>query len=117
MRPDAIILDLEDAVASGDKDTARAAVRYAQTQIKSVRIGCVVRVNAGLGAMLVDMDALDLAATNAIIVPKCDGVRGQEKCRRETGRTIELMESPAVLSQLSDIVAKPACGSLCRDRS
>ena len=62
LRPDAIILDLEDAVAPAAKATARAAVRHAQTQIKSARIGCVARVNAGLRAMLTDMDAMPACA-------------------------------------------------------
>ena len=61
-RPDAIILDLEDAVAPAAKETARAAVRHAQTQIKSARIGCVVRVNAGLRAMLTDISAMPACA-------------------------------------------------------
>ena len=62
LRPDAIILDLEDAVAPAAKATARAAVRHAQTQIKSARIGCVVRVNAGLRAMLTDIAAMPVCA-------------------------------------------------------
>ena len=115
LRPDAIILDLEDAVAPAAKEAARAAVRHAQTQIKSAGIGCVVRVNAGLRAMLADMDALDLAATDAIIVPKCDGVRGLENAAEMTGGTIALIaliESPAALAQLSEIAAMPACAGL-----
>ena len=62
LRPDAIILDLEDAVAPAAKETARAAVRHAQTQIKSARIGCVVRVYAGLRAMLTDIAAMPACA-------------------------------------------------------
>ena len=121
LRPDAIILDLEDAVAPAAKATARAAVRHAQTQIKSARIGCVVRVNAGLRAMLADMDALDLAATDAIILPKCDGVRGLENAAAMTGGTIALIAliiSPGDLAHLTDIAAMPACAWLmigCED--
>lgn len=115
LRPDAIILDLEDAIAPAAKKVARAAVRHAQTQIKSAGIGCVVRVNAGLRAMLADMDAMDLAATDAIIVPKCDSVRGLENVAEITGGTIALIaliESPAALAHLTDIAAMPACAGL-----
>ena len=115
LRPDAIILDLEDAVAPAAKEAARATVGHAQAQIKSAGIGSVVRVNAGLRAMLADVEALDLAATDAIIVPKCDSVRRLENAAELTGGTIALIaliESPAALAHLSDIAALPACAGL-----
>ena len=75
----------------------------------------MVRINAGLRAMLADMDALDLAATDAIILPKCDGVRGPENAAAMTVGTIALIaliESPGALAHLTDIAAMPACAGL-----
>ena len=67
-----------------------------------------------------DAIILDLAATDAIIVPKCDGVRGLENAAAMTGGTIALIaliESPGALAHLTDIAAMPACaGSIANFR-
>ena len=62
-----------------------------------------------------DAIILDLAATDAIIVPKCDGVRGLENAAAMTGGTIALIaliESPGALAHLTDIAAMPVCAGL-----
>lgn len=69
---DAVILDLEDAVAPAAKDQARAAVR---TMLAEPRSGAVlVRVNAADTAWhLDDLAALVDGAPDAIMLPKCAG--------------------------------------------
>lgn len=69
---DALILDLEDAVAAPAKDTARAAVRdWLADQAALPRI---VRINPVDGPLvLADLDALAGARPDAIMVPKAEG--------------------------------------------
>ncbi|MGH2461120.1 MAG: HpcH/HpaI aldolase/citrate lyase family protein, partial [Chloroflexota bacterium] len=68
---DAIVLDLEDAVAVGEKEGARAPVRAALPTYRDTVV--MVRVNAlstGLG--LADLDAVVCPALDAVLVPKVD---------------------------------------------
>jgi len=73
---DAVIIDLEDAVAPGDKDTARVAVSEFLRQRPSETPRVLVRINGcGTRAGLQDCIALiDPACKwDAILVPKADG--------------------------------------------
>jgi len=68
---DAIILDLEDAVAEGAKDAARAALRRDFTD-KPV----IVRINAiGSAAFEVDLAAVTDLRPDAILLPKAEDAR------------------------------------------
>lgn len=78
---DALILDLEDAVAPANKDTARATVA---SMVGSLDAEVWVRVNAG-ARMSGDVAAVVLPGLTGIIVAKC--------------------ESPDTLAALDDIIA------------
>ena len=69
---DALILDLEDAVAASAKDTARAAVR--DWLAEEASLPRIVRINPVDGPLaLDDLDALAGTRPDAIMVPKAEG--------------------------------------------
>lgn len=67
---DAVILDLEDAVADADKDKARGGVRAiaAGLRVKGARV--FVRINSSWRAVLADLEASLSADVAGIIAPK-----------------------------------------------
>lgn len=68
---DAIVLDLEDAVAIGEKENTRAPVRTALPTYRDTVV--MVRVNAlSTGLCLADLDAVACPALDAVLVPKVD---------------------------------------------
>ena len=109
-RPDAVILDLEDAVAPDAKAAARGALRAAQSQLAAAGIDCVLRVNGGVRAMVEDLSAADHSLLRAVMVPKCENAH---PLRNATDLTdgglglIALVESPAALQRLAEIAAVP----------
>lgn len=109
-RPDAVILDLEDAVAPEAKAAARAALPEAQAKLAAAGIPCALRVNGPLRAMVDDLSAADLASLSAVMVPKCDDPRGLQNAAELTGGKvglIALIESPRALVRLEEIAAVP----------
>lgn len=78
---DALILDLEDAVASGAKPTARGAVR-AFLDERPAGAALFVRVNP-LGSDFADEDvaALTGAAFDGVVLPKAEGRASVERLR------------------------------------
>jgi citrate lyase subunit beta/citryl-CoA lyase len=67
---DAVILDLEDSVASGQKDAARALT--AEIAAASQRPGLIVRINPpGTQWYLADLAAIVKARPDAVMLPKC----------------------------------------------
>jgi citrate lyase subunit beta/citryl-CoA lyase len=70
--PDCAVVDLEDAVAPGDKDTARAVAVRAVDDLGDVRTTTVlVRVNPpGTAAFADDVAAAAASAATGIVVPK-----------------------------------------------
>ena len=69
---DALILDLEDAVAASAKDTARTAVR--DWLAEEASLPRIVRINPVDGPLaLDDLDALAGTRPDAIMVPKAEG--------------------------------------------
>lgn len=69
---DALILDLEDAVAASAKDTARAAVR--DWLAEDASLPRIVRINPVDGPLAIsDLDALAGTRPDAIMVPKAEG--------------------------------------------
>lgn len=69
---DALILDLEDAVAASAKETARAAVR--DWLAEDASLPRIVRINPVDGPLaLADLDALAGTRPDAIMVPKAEG--------------------------------------------
>lgn len=110
LRPDAVILDLEDAVAPEAKAAARVALRGMQAQLAEAGIDCAVRVNGALRAMVDDLNAADLSTLHAVMVPKCEDGRGLRNAAELTaGQTalIALIESPAGLRRLDEITVVP----------
>lgn len=110
LRPDAVILDLEDAVAPEAKPAARAALRGAQAELAKAGIDCALRVNGSLRAMVDDLTAADLAKLCAVFVPKCEDTRGlRNAAELTTGliALIALMESPLGLRRLGEIAEVP----------
>jgi citrate lyase subunit beta/citryl-CoA lyase len=69
--PDAVILDLEDAVAPGEKDAARLLVRNALRAVDFRPCERMVRINPGdLG--LADVDAVVPQNVHALLIPKAE---------------------------------------------
>lgn len=108
-RADALILDLEDAVAPGAKLAARQAVSDALAG--GLPPNTVVRVNAG-PSMLADIAALCAAGDPLICVPKADAATVQiaadavERAGRRP-RLLALVESAVGLREV-DAVAQHA---------
>ena len=68
---DAIVLDLEDAVAAGEKTAARALVRAALPGYPNTLV--MVRVNGpASGSLAGDLDAVVCPALHAVVVPKVE---------------------------------------------
>lgn len=110
-RPDAIILDLEDAIAPSEKAHARIRLADCQARIAEAGIDCVVRVNAPLALMVEDFRALDVGKTAAILLPKVEDRRGLGNAAELTGGAvglIALIESPLAALRLPDIAGDPA---------
>ncbi|WP_338666593.1 HpcH/HpaI aldolase/citrate lyase family protein [Pseudodesulfovibrio methanolicus] len=70
---DSVILDLEDAVAPGEKDAARILVRRTLTDLRPENVTCVVRIN-GLDTPYWrdDLAAAVTGGTDVILLPKCE---------------------------------------------
>jgi citrate lyase subunit beta / citryl-CoA lyase len=69
---DAIVLDLEDAVAASDRGRARAVASESVRAVAATRAACFVRVNAwgSGGALLADVLALAQPGLDGVLIPK-----------------------------------------------
>ena len=70
---DAIILDLEDAIAPGEKAAARALLASAVPRVRQAGADVVVRVNRALRLAVPDIDAAVAAGADALILTKLLG--------------------------------------------
>ncbi len=71
---DAIILDLEDSIAPGDKDSARVAVPAAVARLRREgRSDVLVRINQPLDLAVRDIEAAVIEGVDAILVTKVEG--------------------------------------------
>jgi predicted acyltransferase len=70
---DAIILDLEDAIAPGEKVAARALLAAAVPRVRQGGADVVVRVNRALRLAVADIDAAVAAGADALILTKLMG--------------------------------------------
>lgn len=114
-RPDAIILDLEDAIAPADKAQARSRLAECQAEIAAAGIDCVVRINGPLAMMVDDLRALDTGKTAAVMVPKVEDRRSLRNAAELTGGAlglIALIESPLAACRLPEIAVDPALCAL-----
>jgi (S)-citramalyl-CoA lyase len=115
---DALIVDLEDAVAPSAKEQAReAALQYLEAQ-GSDHIPCALRINspatrAGLGDIQALLDSS--AEPDYIILPKCDSsaaIHLVHSLLREAGKHTNIMaliETARGIAALKDIAgARPA---------
>ncbi len=71
-RPDAVVLDLEDAVAPSAKAAARIVLCANQAQLAEAGIDCVLRVNGAIRAMVEDLSAADHSLLHGVMVLKCE---------------------------------------------
>jgi citrate lyase subunit beta/citryl-CoA lyase len=105
---DAVILDLEDAVAPADKDRARDAVLAYATTLKTP---VIIRVNAVATPWHeADVDAVHRLDGVCIMLPKAERPEDIAKLVSRAGRALRvvaLVESAAGLARLADILAVP----------
>lgn len=81
---DAVVLDLEDAVAPEDKAAARQAVaRYVVAADAATRPRLVVRINDDATAWFeADLEMLAASAASAVMLPKAEAVATVQRVRR-----------------------------------
>jgi citrate lyase subunit beta / citryl-CoA lyase len=110
-RPDAVILDLEDAVPANMKDAARSVLAKHQALLAKAKIDCIVRINNETAVAKLDIAALNMKATAAIMIPKCVDRRSLDRIKKLKGMSkvplIALVESPVALPNLTQIAATP----------
>ncbi|MAF65914.1 MAG: citrate lyase ACP [Planctomycetes bacterium] len=105
--PDAVILDLEDSVPPGAKDTARILVRNALRQVDFRGAERTVRINPGsLG--LTDIDELADENVHLILIPK---VESAEEVRAVDARLRERTESAVYLMPIIESSRGVMCAS------
>ena len=116
-KPDAIMFDLEDAVALKEKDSARILVAHALQHPLYQEIETVVRVNpldSEFG--LADLNAVVRAGVDVVRMPKTETAQDvidmdreiteiEKACGREVGSTkmLEAIESPLGITQANQI--------------
>ena len=91
--PDAIILDLEDAVPAAEKRATRATVRAGIERLVARGVVVTVRVNAvATGLTAEDVDAIVAPGLRAVLLPKAERVEDIRKvdtwielCERKAG--------------------------------
>ena len=116
---DAVILDLEDAVAPKAKAGARARLQASVEILRSAGRGVVVRINAPWRLALEDLAASCAAGVDAIMVPKVEDAARLAvvaemlaECETAQGNHTEiallaLIEAPIALNGLAAIAAVP----------
>jgi len=115
---DLAILDLEDAIAPDDKETARAALPSALATLAGQSQSVAVRVNAERTMMAADLDAAVRPGLAAVMLPKTEDPAdldwlSEMIAARETTqglevggiRVIALIETPRALSLLPHIAS------------
>lgn len=131
---DAVILDLEDAVPTDHKATARDQLASAVTTLRTGSADVLVRVNRPWTTMIRDLEAAVRAGVDGIIVPKSDDagmirtvdqVLGELEVPDSAGTTkvIALIESARGVRRVDEIVdasdrvvaASTGVGDLCLD--
>ncbi|MEO6063595.1 MAG: aldolase/citrate lyase family protein [Thermoflexales bacterium] len=116
-RPDAVILDLEDAVAPAEKDAARILVRNALLSVDFCGAERMVRVNA-LPAGLADIAELAPHGVDVFVLPKvesADAVAAAHACIQQayaaSGLLVTIETAKGVL-QAAEIAAAPGVVAL-----
>jgi citrate lyase subunit beta/citryl-CoA lyase len=98
---DAIIIDLEDAVAASEKDAARAA--FAKARLPDIPV--IVRINAvGTSWHLADIEMAAARDVGAIMLPKSENGSMIEDVCTATGKpVVALVETARGISALHEI--------------
>lgn len=112
-RPDAVILDLEDAIPAPGKPAARAALAAQQAALAEAGIACLLRVNAPLVLMIEDLAAADLPL-DGVLLPKVEDPRPIQNAAELTGGVplIALIETPRGAQALRRLAATPGLAGL-----
>ncbi len=108
---DAVIVDLEDAVAPQDKDSARAAMSAALQFLSPSRSSLWVRINSQSPWYASDLAACaSLQAVDAIMVPKAETTAQMNDAQARSGGKplVALIESAAGFAQRDALAAHPA---------
>ena len=111
-RPDAIILDLEDAVAPAEKDAARILVRNALRSVDFYGADRMVRVNA-LPVGFADIAALAPHGVDVFVLPKvesAEAVAAAHACIQRAGASSGLLatiETARGVLRAAEIAAAP----------
>ncbi|HEF4735094.1 CoA ester lyase [Burkholderia multivorans] len=130
-RPDAVVLDLEDAVAPHNKPAARQNVPALMQELQRNEIGTIVRINALEDGGEHDLDAIVCAHLDAVLLPKAATVaqvreldalltyyEGRARVARGTVAILVLpetavgMQDARLLAQESKRVRGLVCGML-----
>lgn len=116
---DAVIVDLEDAVAIDRKEAARQSLGVAINKIAQTGRPVIVRINSRWSDVTADLQAAIQAGVSAIMVPKVEdaarlsvvgemiGELAAERGLVEPPSLIALVESPAGLERIDAIAAVP----------
>ncbi|MFA3875285.1 CoA ester lyase [Streptomyces sp. MMCC 100] len=104
---DAVVIDLEDAVAPGDKDRARAQLREGWPSDAGVPV--VVRVNAaGTPQYAADLAVCRTLGPAAVVLPKTESAEQVRAAAEAAGTPVlPLVESARGLVELAGIAAAP----------
>lgn len=106
---DAIIIDLEDAIAPQRKGDARQAVGGMVSRIAAKGLPVSVRVNNEPALLDADLEAAVAAAPYAVMLPKAeDPAQVQDVARRLEGtdiRLVLLLESPRGLLRAAELAS------------
>jgi citrate lyase subunit beta / citryl-CoA lyase len=108
---DAVILDLEDAVAPGDKPTARRSIVESWTSLLAANVPLVVRVNAAdSNHWCEDLAILTkLHGLSAVMVPKADSPKTLADLHDQLGGVplLPLIETVGGLDGVKEVAAAP----------
>lgn len=103
--PDAVILDLEDAVPHAEKDDARSLVRHALASVDFGNCERTVRINPGDEGVR-DLQFLTYSGVETVLLPKTEDAAQIEKLETKLA-IIALIESAKGLVNANEIAAAP----------
>jgi citrate lyase subunit beta/citryl-CoA lyase len=121
LRPDAVILDLEDSVPPAEKEAARQMVRAVLLSNRFAEHQLFVRVNGfGTGLTAADLAAVACSRLQGVFLPKVDSVEALRQANRllalaesragleiGTTRVIPIVETVRGIAQVTDLAS---CG-------
>jgi len=111
-RSDAVILDLEDAVAPENRESARASLRSAAAGLDSDRY--LVRLNAvDTPDFVADAAAAREMGASAVMLAKTESGDDVRRAAAESGAAVlALVETPLGVVRAAEIAAAPGCAGM-----